>query len=152
MALLSVRNLAVEFDNGLELVHAVRDVSLELHKGEALGLVGESGCGKTVTAYSILKLVKSPGRIVRGEVHYAGRDLLQIPDAELRRVRGGKIAMIFQEPMTSLNPVFKIGSQISETGVCTAIARRDDAKKTLAGAARHGRHSRPGAAFQFISA
>src|SRR4029453_2038495 len=111
-------------------VHAVDGVSFSLAAGEAIGLVGESGCGKSVTALSIMRLVPSPpGRVVAGEVLFDGRDLLKLSDAELRRVRGGEVAMIFQDPMRSLNPVLPIGLQIAESlelhkGVGRAAARR----------------------------
>jgi peptide/nickel transport system ATP-binding protein/oligopeptide transport system ATP-binding protein len=94
---------------------AVDDVSFLLNKGETVGLVGESGCGKSVTALSIMRLVKDPpGKIVSGEILFNGTDLLQIPAARMKSIRGKRIAMIFQEPMTSLNPVYTIGDQIAE--------------------------------------
>ena len=97
------------------VVKAVDDMSFSLKAGEKLAIVGESGCGKSMTALSILRLVPDPpGRIVAGSVRLDGRDLLKLPDAEMRRVRGNHISMIFQEPMTSLNPVWSIGDQISE--------------------------------------
>jgi oligopeptide/dipeptide ABC transporter ATP-binding protein len=85
-----------------------------VRRGEALALVGESGCGKSVTAMSIMRLVASPGRITGGEIHFKGKNLADIPEREMRNVRGNDIAMVFQEPMTSLNPVFKIGAQVAE--------------------------------------
>jgi len=113
--LLAVEDLVVRFDTDEGVVHAVNGVTLEVAEGETLGLVGESGCGKSVTALSLLRLVPTPpGRIVSGEVRLRGRDLLALPPGEMRRVRGRDIAMIFQEPMTSLNPVFTIGYQIEE--------------------------------------
>src|SRR5215475_14285697 len=91
-------------------------VSLSVLPGETLAIVGESGCGKSVTALSVLRLIASPpGRIVSGAIRFAGRDLLALSDAEMRKVRGNDISMIFQEPMTSLNPVLTIGRQIAET-------------------------------------
>jgi oligopeptide transport system ATP-binding protein len=128
--LLDVRNLTTRFFTSAGAVHAVDGVSFSLAAGEAIGLVGESGCGKSVTALSIMRLVPSPpGRVVAGEVLFDGRDLLKLSDAELRRVRGGEVAMIFQDPMTSLNPVLPIGLQIAESlelhkGVGRAAARR----------------------------
>ncbi len=113
--LLSIENLSVSFTMSDYRLLAVRGVSFEMEEGATLGLVGESGCGKSVTAFSILRLVDPPGSIDGGAVRYRGRDLLALDDGEMRKVRGGEIAMIFQEPMTSLNPVFRIGNQISET-------------------------------------
>jgi len=113
--LLSVQDLTVEFDTEDGVVHAVTDVSYELYAGETLGVVGESGSGKSVSVMSMLGLIpRPPGRIVSGQVLYRGRDLLAIPKRELQELRGGEIAMIFQDPMTSLNPVLTIGEQISE--------------------------------------
>ena len=114
-ALLEVRNLETRFYTQDGVVHAVNGVSFELHEGETLGVVGESGCGKSVTMLSILRLIPSPpGRITGGEVLFEGRDLLKMTDDEIRQVRGNRIAMIFQDPMTSLNPVLTINQQISE--------------------------------------
>ena len=110
---LSVSNLVTRFDTETGTVKAVDGVSFDLHDGEMLGIVGESGSGKSVTALSILGLVESPGRIERGTVSYRGEDLLEKSDATLRDVRGNDIAMVFQDPMSSLNPVFTVGTQIS---------------------------------------
>jgi oligopeptide/dipeptide ABC transporter ATP-binding protein len=112
--LLAVRDLIVEFPGEEENVLAVRGASLDIEKGTTLGLVGESGCGKTVTAYSLLGLVPFPGRVTAGEIRYGGRDILSMDPEELRRLRGGTMGMVFQEPMTSLNPVFSIGYQLRE--------------------------------------
>ena len=112
-SLLEVRDLTTYFFTGAGVVRAVDRVSFELAPGEAVGLVGESGCGKSVSALSIMGLVPSPpGRTVAGQVLFDGRDLLKLPEAELRRVRGGEIAMVFQDPMTSLNPVLPVGLQL----------------------------------------
>ena len=114
-ALLSVRHLRTYFDEEGRTARAVDDVSFELARGETLGIVGESGSGKTVTNLSILRLVPSPpGRIVSGEVVFDGRDLLTLTDDELRAVRGRRIGMIFQDPMTSLNPFLRISRQLAE--------------------------------------
>jgi len=112
--LLEVKNLRTHFATRAGLVRAVDDVSFYLDRGELLGLVGESGCGKSMTALSIMRLVAPPGRIVDGEIVFDGRDLLKLSNAEMRAVRGDDIAMIFQDPMTSLNPVFTVGEQIAE--------------------------------------
>lgn len=112
---LEVRNLVTHFFTESGVAHAVDGVSFRLHERETFCLVGESGCGKSVTALSIMRLIPSPpGRIVSGEVLFRGRDLLKLPAREMRRHRGNHISMVFQEPMTSLNPVFTIGTQIVE--------------------------------------
>jgi peptide/nickel transport system permease protein len=114
-ALLSVRNLSVAFQTRAGLAQVLDNVNIELQRGEILGLVGESGCGKTVTSQSILRLLPSPpAQIISGEVHYGGRDLLKLSTKELRSVRGNDIAMVFQDPMSSLNPAFTIGNQLIE--------------------------------------
>jgi oligopeptide/dipeptide ABC transporter ATP-binding protein len=113
--LLKVRNLSTYFFTEDGVVGAVDGVSLDIHRGEIVGLVGESGCGKTVTALSIMRLIPSPpGRIVSGEIWFEGVDLLKLDDDGIRSIRGHKIAMVFQEPMTSLNPVLTIGRQLTE--------------------------------------
>jgi ABC-type dipeptide/oligopeptide/nickel transport system ATPase component len=114
-ALLQIDALETQFHTEAGTVKAVDGVSLTVRKGETLGIVGESGCGKSVTALSILRLIPNPpGRIVGGRILLQGRDLLKLPEDEMRKVRGGSISMIFQEPMTSLNPVFTVGDQIAE--------------------------------------
>ncbi len=113
--LLEVDDLVVEFTTEEGTVRAVDGVSLKVPRGKTLAVVGESGCGKSVTALSLLRLIPSPpGRIVRGVIRYDGRDLLKLKEAEMRKLRGNRISMIFQEPMTSLNPVFTVGDQIGE--------------------------------------
>lgn len=113
--LLEVRNLSTRFYTPAGVVHAVDDVSFDLGHGETLGLVGESGCGKSVTALSLTRLVAAPpGRIVSGEIRLDGEDLLQLSEEQMRLVRGRKIGFIFQDPMTSLNPLLTVGQQISE--------------------------------------
>ncbi len=111
---LIVKNLQSYFFTRAGLVKAVDDVSFSIAPGETLALVGESGCGKSMTALSLLRLLPEPGKIVGGEIFLDGHDLLRLPDVEMRRIRGNDIAMIFQEPMTSLNPVIRIGEQIAE--------------------------------------
>jgi oligopeptide transport system ATP-binding protein len=114
-AILEVSGLTVRFASQGQVVHAVEDVSFTLERGETLGIVGESGSGKSVTALAIMRLVPTPpGRIESGVVRFEGRDLLSLPDGEIRKVRGREIAMIFQDPMTSLNPVLTIGRQLTE--------------------------------------
>ena len=115
-AILEVRDLHTRFNTLDGVVRAVDGVSFDVARGETLGIVGESGCGKSMTALAILRLVPSPpGRIAAGRIVFEGEDLLQASDARLREVRGNRIGMIFQEPMTSLNPVLTIGDQLSET-------------------------------------
>lgn len=114
--LLEIINLKTFFYTSTGIVKAVDGVNLRIHKDEILGLVGESGCGKSMTAYSIIRLVPSPpGRIVEGKVLFEGEDLLKKSEREMRRIRGGKISMIFQDPTSSLNPVYKVGEQIFES-------------------------------------
>lgn len=113
--LLNVKNLRTSFFTHAGEVKAVNGVSFHVNKGEIVAVVGESGCGKSVTQMSVMQLVQSPpGRIVGGEVWFDGRNLLELDPKEMRKVRGSEIAMIFQEPMTSLNPVYTIGNQITE--------------------------------------
>jgi oligopeptide/dipeptide ABC transporter ATP-binding protein len=113
--LLEVRDLKIEFKTDRGVVRAVDGISFGLDHGETLGIVGESGCGKTVTALSLLGLIPSPpGRIAGGEIRFGGRNLANLPESQMRRVRGKEIAMIFQEPMTALNPVLTVGSQMGE--------------------------------------
>ncbi len=113
--MLSIKDLHIAFRSGDSLNPALKGVSLELGKGETLAVVGESGSGKSVTALAITRLLSSPPAVYQGgEIVFQGQDLLKTPDAELRKVRGGKIAYIFQEPSTSLNPVYSIRSQIAE--------------------------------------
>ena len=113
--LLTIDSLRTYFHTGAGLARSVDGVSLAVHAGETLGVVGESGCGKSVTALSVLRLIRPPGRIEAGSrVLFEGRDLLALGEEDIRRIRGNRIAMIFQEPMTALNPVFTVGEQIAE--------------------------------------
>jgi oligopeptide/dipeptide ABC transporter ATP-binding protein len=114
MALLEVRQLETVFALNGARVHAVDHVSFSIDAGHVLGLVGESGCGKSMTALSLMRLVPPPGRIAGGQVLLDGQDLLALPEREMREMRGAGLAMVFQEPMTALNPVFTVGSQIAE--------------------------------------
>ncbi len=113
--LLEVDNLRTHFATADGLVKAVDGVSLRIRHGKTLGVVGESGCGKSITALSIMRLIERPGKIVGGSIRFDGQDLLGMPEDDMRDVRGNQIAMIFQEPMTSLNPVYTCGDQIAET-------------------------------------
>jgi len=114
-ALLQVQNLHTYFETDEGLVQAVNGIDFNIRRGETLGLVGESGCGKSVSALSIMKLIPvPPGRIVKGRILFEGHDLVKLSEADMRRIRGNSISMIFQEPMTSLNPVHRVGTQIAE--------------------------------------
>ena len=112
--LLRVQDLVTEFRTSDGVVRAVDKVSFSIRSGQTLGLVGESGCGKSVTALSIMRLIARPGRIAEGTIFFDGKDLIDLEEEEMRHVRGSDIAMIFQEPMTSLNPVYTVGDQIAE--------------------------------------
>jgi oligopeptide transport system ATP-binding protein len=125
--LLAVEHLTTVFDTASGAVAAVNDISFEIRAGETLGLVGESGSGKSVTALSLMRLVLPPGRIAAGRLLFKGRDLLTLDEREMQRVRGAGIGLIFQEPMTALNPVFRVGAQIAETLIVHGRATRRDA-------------------------
>ncbi len=112
--LLEVKNLETHFPTRAGLVKAVNDVSFYVDEGELLGLVGESGCGKSITALSVMRLISEPGKIVGGEIKFKGEDLLKVSNERMREIRGDDISMIFQDPMTSLNPVYTVGEQIAE--------------------------------------
>src|SRR5918912_2493773 len=125
--LLEVRDLRVSFNTEDGVVRAVDGVSFTLAPGEVLGIVGESGSGKSVTMMSVLRLINDPNAVFEGQVLYKGRDVMSLPEDRMREVRGGDIAMIFQDPMTSLNPVYKVGDQIVE-----AILAHQDVGKAQA--------------------
>jgi len=125
--MLEVSHLTTVFDLPGGPLQAVDDVSFEVRQGETLGLVGESGSGKSVTALSIMRLIQPPGRIAGGSVSFKGRQLLTLPERDMRAVRGAEIAIVFQEPMTALNPVFTIGDQIRETLLVHGRASRGEA-------------------------
>jgi oligopeptide/dipeptide ABC transporter ATP-binding protein len=130
--LLSIEHLTTGFDIKGRFIPAVIDVSFHIEAGETLCLVGESGSGKSLTALSIMRLVQSPGRIERGRLVFKGRDLRELPERDMQKIRGAEIALIFQEPMTALNPVFTIGSQIEETlRVHGRASRRDAHQKAI---------------------
>jgi ABC-type dipeptide/oligopeptide/nickel transport system ATPase component len=126
--LLQVEHLTVVFDARPAPVVAVDDVSFSIQAGETLGLVGESGSGKSVTAFAILRLLQPPGRIAGGRVLFQGRDLVALPEREVREVRGAGISLIFQEPMTALNPVMRVGDQIAEALTVHGRASRQEAR------------------------
>jgi oligopeptide transport system ATP-binding protein len=128
--ILQVKDLRTQFFTQDGIVHAVNGASFEVSEGETLGIVGESGCGKSVSMLSIMRLIpQPPGKIVGGEVIFEGQDLLQLTEDGIRRIRGNKIAMIFQDPMTSLNPVLTVGQQISEAITLHLGMSRQQARK-----------------------
>src|ERR671928_1717141 len=134
--LLEVKDLRTHFQTRAGVVRAVDGVSFQLDEGELLGLVGESGCGKSITALSIMRLVGPPGKIVGGEIWFGGENLLKVSDERMRGIRGDDIAMIFQDPMTSLNPVFTVGEQIAEALRLHRKLSRADARKAAVEAMR----------------
>src|SRR5437868_11622233 len=135
--LLSIRDLRTWFYTESGVARAVDGVSFDVGAGETVGIVGESGCGKSVTALSILRLIQPPGRIEPGSrIEFEGKNLVTLPDAEMRRIRGNRISMIFQEPMSALNPVFTVGDQVAEVArIHAGLSRKkawDRAVETLA--------------------
>jgi len=131
--LLQVKNLQTSFFTPEGEVRAIDGISFEIAEGKTLGLVGESGCGKSVTSLSIMRLIQSPpGKIVGGEIIYRGKDLLKLGKEEMRKIRGNEISMIFQEPMTSLNPVFTVGNQIGEAiKLHQGLGKKETRAKTI---------------------
>ena len=130
--LLHVSNLRTSFFTDKGEIKAVDDVSFSIQGGQTLALVGESGCGKSVAALSIMRLISAPGRVVGGTIHFKGQNLLDLPEKEMRRIRGKSIGMVFQEPMTSLNPVMSIGDQIGEVlKIHTTLSDRDIRKEVI---------------------
>lgn len=127
--LLSVEDLHVRFRTYAGVVHAVNGMTFDVRQGEIFGLVGETGCGKTVTGFAVLRMVPSPGEIVRGRISFRGEDLLQKSESEMPEVRGGHIAMIFQDPSASLNPVFSIGSQVTRVIRQHVSVSQDEARQ-----------------------
>ncbi|MFW5995954.1 MAG: ABC transporter ATP-binding protein [Halanaerobiaceae bacterium] len=128
--LIEVKKLKTYFHTEKGIARAVDGVDFEIYPGETLGIVGESGCGKSVTSLSIMRLIPDPpGEIVGGEINFRGRDLTQLSDEEMRKIRGNDISMIFQEPMTSLNPVFSVGDQISEAIMLHKDVSRQEAMR-----------------------
>ena len=130
--LLEVFNLSTSFFSEKGEIRAVEDISFSIQPGQTVALVGESGCGKSVTALSIMQLLDYPGRVVRGRIVFKGRDLLTLANSEIRQVRRNQISMVFQEPMTSLNPIFTIGDQIGEVlEIHTTLSKEEVRKETI---------------------
>ena len=130
--LLEVFNLSTSFFSEKGEIRAVEDISFSIQPGQTVALVGESGCGKSVTALSIMQLLDYPGRVVSGRIVFKGRDLLTLANSEIRQVRGNQISMVFQEPMTSLNPIFTIGDQIGEVlEIHTTLSKEEVRKETI---------------------
>src|SRR5271169_3839517 len=128
MALLDIKHLVTEFHTQDGVVHAVNDVSFSVDRGELVALVGESGCGKTVTSLSVMRLIPDPpGKIAGGDIFFDGVDILRLPKEAMRKIRGCKMSMIFQEPMTSLNPVLTIGRQLTEALIQHRGLKMDEA-------------------------
>ena len=143
MALLEVKNLSTYFYTKGGVRKAVDGVSFSMDIGETLGLVGESGSGKTVTALSILRLIDEPGRITGGEVIFEGKPLFKLPSEEMRAIRGKEIAVVFQEPLTALNPVMTVGEQIIEQMLAHAKMAKSEAKKRALGLLKEAHLSEP---------
>ncbi len=127
--MLEVKNLVTEFDTRAGVLRAVNDASLELKRGEILGIVGESGSGKSVLGYSMIGLVDPPGRVASGSVRFDGRELVGLPEEDMRALRGKRIAMIFQDPMMTLNPVLSVETQMMETVFAHEFFDREKARK-----------------------
>ncbi len=127
--LLSVEDLHVRFWTYAGLVHAVNGMTFNVRQGEIFGLVGESGCGKSVTGFAVVRMVPFPGEIARGRIEFQGEDLIQKSEAEMKDIRGGRIAMIFQDPSASLNPVFSIGNQVTRVIRQHVSASHDEARQ-----------------------
>jgi len=129
--LLDVQHLTVVFDRPGSTITAVNDLNLTISAGETLGLVGESGSGKSVTALAVLRLLQPPGRVAAGRVLLEGRDLLRLSEREMRSVRGGRISLIFQEPMTALNPTMRVGDQIREAILVHGGGREEASRRVI---------------------
>ena len=127
---LKVENLVVRYDTEDAIVHAVNDISFEVHQGTTMGLVGETGAGKTTTALSIMRLIPDPpGKIVSGKIEFAGKNIMEYSEKEMDKERGNTVSMVFQDPMTSLNPVLTVGDQIAEVIVTHQHLKREQAQK-----------------------
>ena len=142
---LSIRDLELWFKGDYSKPKILNKVSFDVHKGETLGIAGESGCGKSVTSLSILRLLKSPPAELKGTIEFHGENLLEVPMKRMRQIRGNQITMIFQEPMTSLNPLLKVGFQISEVlRLHQGMSREEAMEKAVESHDRHGTGLQPG--------
>ena len=149
---LSVRNLEVEFLTRRSTLRAINGVSFDIAKGEVLGVVGESGAGKSVTGLAVIGLIDPPGRIAGGEIYLSGTRIDHLPPEEIRRIRGKRIGMIFQDPLTSLNPLYRIGDQIVETIRTHTQSFGDRGAQARHRSPRRSRHSRAGKTHRRLSA
>ena len=140
--LLEVRNLKTYFYTEDGVVKAVDGVDFTVGRGEVLGLVGESGCGKSVTSLSIMRLIGIPGKVVEGEILFEGRNLLKLSEAEMVHMRGNRMSMIFQQPQSSLNPVFKVGDQVAEVLQIHQNMNKEEVVEQSRGAVAPGGHRR----------
>ena len=139
--LLDIRDLRTYFYTQDGVVKAVDGVSFHVNRGEVMGLVGESGCGKSVTSFSVLRLVGYPGKIVSGEIMFDGKDVLKLPRDEITALRGNRISMIFQQPTSCLNPVFDVGFQLAEVGEIHQETESQGGPSARGRAAAHGGHT-----------
>ncbi len=149
---LSVRNLEVEFLTRRSTLRAINGVSFDIAKGEVLGVVGESGAGKSVTGLAVIGLIDPPGRIAGGEIHLSGTRIDHLPPEEIRRIRGKRIGMIFQDPLTSLNPLYRIGDQIVGDDPDPPESVGDRGAQARHRSAGRGRHPRAGKTHRRLSA
>ncbi len=149
---LSVRNLQVEFATRRVALRAIDGISFDIAKGEVLGVVGESGAGKSVTGLAVIGLIDPPGRIAGGEIYLSGMRIDNLPPEEMRRIRGKRIGMIFQDPLTSLNPLYRIGDQLVETIRTHTNLSAQAARKRADRSVGRGRHSRTRKTHRCLSA
>ncbi len=129
--ILEIKNLTIYYNSDEGVVRAVEDINFSIKKGETLGLVGETGCGKSTVAYSILRLLPPSAKVIKGEIRFKGKDLLKLSEEELRKIRGREIAMVYQDPLTSLNPVLPVGEQIAEVFVYHFNMNKKDAEERV---------------------
>ena len=139
--LLKVNNLRVHYETESEVVEAVNGISFSIDKGETLGLVGETGAGKTTTAMTIMRLLQSPpANVISGSIEFEGEDILKVSEARMRKIRGNRISMVFQDPMTALNPVISVGAQVAEVIRLHQKCSKAEAEKKGCGSFADDRH------------